>query len=663
MAEGFRYLFTPIDLGPVRIKNRIYSPPHYTMYVDRETGLPTEQALYYYAERARGGVGLLVHSVGDVHPTSEYWPVLPTLHLYDRRVIPLLKEIASRVHEHGAKIFMQIWHPGQGASSISGRPPLAPSPVPNSFATPKVIGEEEIEEMIQAFAEAAGIVQEGGYDGIVLHATHGYLLENFLSPFFNKRNDEYGGTLENRMRFLLKVIDRVRGVIGRELALGMRLVGDELLPGGLTVEDASAIAQKLEETGQIDFLDVDVGSYHNYHIGIGSMYVAPHYNLLAAAPVKAALKRIPLLCAPGRLGHPQEAERILAEGQADMIGIARALIADPEWVRKAREGRAEDIRHCTYSNQYCLGRLFRGLPIGCIQNPAAGREKEWGIGTLTPAPRRKRVMVVGGGPAGLEAARVAALRGHEVALYEKEGELGGQVNLASRLPGREEMGEVTGWLARQVTECGVKVHFRCEVTPELIGQVAPDALVLATGAEFTRTGFSGIVPAPIPGWEGGHVLTPEEILQGEKIPGQSVLIADEEYREVAPGLAELLARQGRKVTIVTSQLFVGKELLSTLSLPHILARLAENSVEILPSRYIERIEGSAVHLFHVHAPHLKTHLTGIDSVILVTAKETRDGLYASAKGKVKEIFAIGDCVAPRDIGAAILEGHRLAREL
>jgi mycofactocin system FadH/OYE family oxidoreductase 2 len=663
MTTEFRYLFTPIDLGPVHIKNRFYLSPHYTVYVDRQTWLPNEQMPYYYEERAKSGVGLICQSVGDVHPTVEYG-TLPTLRLYDRRVIPLLQDVTGRVHRHGAKMFLQIWHTGQASSAfLTGRPALAPSPVPNTFTTPKEMDREEIEEIVQAYADAAAVGRESGYDGIILHGTHGYLLENFLSPFFNKRQDEYGGSLENRMRFVSQVIERVRGAIGRDLALGLRLCGEELLPGGLEIEETTAIARRLEDSGQLDFIDVDVGSYHNYHIGIGPMYVAPHYNLMVAAPVKAALKKLPMLCAPGRLGTPQEAEQVLADGQADMVGVARALIADPEWLLKTQQGRAEDIRHCTYTNQQCLAHIFRGIPIGCIQNPATGREKEWGVGTLTQASRKKRVMVVGGGPAGLEAARVAALRGHKVSLYERAKELGGQVNLAARLPGREEIGGVAGWLIRQMPKSGVEVHLGSEVTPELIERVAPDALVIACGAEFNRTGFSGVIPDPIPGWDAPHVLTPEQVLRGEKQPGQRVVIADEDYREVAPGLAELLARQGKRVTIVTSQTSVAKELLFSLALPHVMARLAESGVEIMPSHYIKGIDAGSVQLFNVFAPNLEKRLDGIDTVILVMAKETRGDLSVKMKGKVDELYAIGDCVAPRDIGVAIFEGHRLARSL
>lgn len=667
MREEFRYLFTPIDLGPVHIKNRLFWPPHYTMYVNRETGLPNEQVRYYYEERAKGGVGLLCQSAADVHPSAELgYGLIMTPHAYDRRIIPILKATSDAVHRHDAKIFMQLWHPGQGGSGLfTGSPALAPSAVPSllSNTTPKAMELEEIEEMIQAFADTAAIVEEGGYDGIELHATHGYLIEQFLSPFFNHRQDEYGGSPENRLRFILDVIDRTRKAISSRLALGVRLVGDELLQGGLTVEDAVAIARRLEATGQLDFLDITVGSYHNYHIAIGPMYVAPNYNLLAAAPIKAALKKLPVLCAPGRLGLPQEAERILADGQADMIGMARALIADAEWARKAYEGRSEEIRHCTYSNQYCIGNMDRGLPVRCIQNAVVGHEKEWGDGTLSPAAKRKRVLVVGGGPAGLEVARVAALRGHSVTMYEKRTELGGQVNLARCLPGREEIGEVARWLISQLPKCGVEVHLGQEVSLNLIGQLAPDVVVLATGAEFTRTGFSGVIPAPIAGWEQSNIFVPEEILRGERTPGERVLIADEEYQAVAPGLAELLAGRHKKVTLVTSQPSVGKELVSNLQLPHVLARLAESGVEILPSQYISRIDGSTVDLFHVHAPDLKTRLTGIDSVVFVTARESKDGLYVGAKGRFKEVFRIGDCVAPRDIGAAIFEAHRLARTI
>ncbi|MBI2964427.1 MAG: FAD-dependent oxidoreductase [Deltaproteobacteria bacterium] len=663
MAEPYRYLFNPIDIGPVHVKNRFYLSSHYTVYVDRDTGLPNDQMAPYYEERAKSGVGLLCQSVADIHPTVEYAPV-PTMRLYDRRALPLLKDITTRVHRHGAKMFIQLWHTGQASSCFdTGHPAIAPSPVPNASTIPKEMTGAEIEEMIQAFADGAAVAEEAGYDGIVLHGTHGYLIENFLSPFFNKRGDEYGGSLDNRMRFLVQVIERVRGVIGKRLALGLRLVGEELLPGGLGVEETTTIAQRLEAAGQLDFLDVDVGSYHNYHIGIGPMYVAPHYNLLAAAPIKAALEKLPLLCTPGRLATPQEAERVLADGQADMVGVARALIADPEWLLKAQQGRAEDIRACTYTNQYCLGRLFRGRPIGCIQNPATGREREWGVGTLTRATTKKRVMVVGGGPSGLEAARVAALRGHTVALYEKADELGGQVNLAAKLPGRDEIAEVTGWLSRQIAKSDVEIHLGCEVTPELVEKTAPDVLVIATGAEFSRSGFSGVVPEALPGWNQPHVLTPEQVLRAEKRPGQTVLVVDEEYNQVAPGLAELLARQGKKVTLVTSQPSIGRDLLVTMALPHVLARLAESGVEIIPGHYVKTIAGASVELFNVCAPQLETRLAGIETVVLVATRETRDGLSAQAKGKVEEVHVIGDCVTPRDIGAAIFEGHRLGRSL
>ena len=258
---------------------------------------------------------------------------------------------------------------------------------------------------------------------------------------------------------------------------------------------------------------------------------------------------------------------------------------------------------------------------------------------------------------------MAALRGHKVALYERAQTLGGQVNLAARLPGREEIGEIAGWLIRQMPKCGVEVHLGCEVTPELIERAAPDALVIATGAEFNRTGFSGVIPDSIPGWDQPHVLTPEQVLSGEKQPGRRVVILDEDCREAAPGLAEMLARQGKKVTIVTSQPSVAKEMLYSLSLPHILARLAESGVEVIPTNYIKKINASSIELFNVCAPQVESSLSGIDTVILVTSKQTRNSLSAKMEGKVKELYAIGDCVAPREIGAAIYEGHRLARSL
>jgi NADPH-dependent 2,4-dienoyl-CoA reductase/sulfur reductase-like enzyme len=272
-------------------------------------------------------------------------------------------------------------------------------------------------------------------------------------------------------------------------------------------------------------------------------------------------------------------------------------------------------------------------------------------------------MIVGGGPSGLEAARIAALRGHRVTLYEKAAELGGQVNLAAKLPGREEIGEVTGWLTRQIAKCGVEVHLRREVTAEVIDNEAPDVVILATGAQFTRTGSSGVIPEPIRGWNQPHVSTPERVLRGQDEPGQRVVVVDEEYGCVAPGLAELLARRGKHVTLVTSQPSIGKDLVVTVALPHVLARLAEAGVEIVPIHYVKTIEPSSVQLFNVCAPQLERRLTGIDTVILVTTREANDALWTGANGKTKDVHAIGDCVTPRDIGAAIFEGHRLARTL
>jgi mycofactocin system FadH/OYE family oxidoreductase 2 len=664
MADEFRLLFSPIEIAGLSLKNRIYHAPVTLNYVDHRSGLPTEALADYYAERARGGVGLIIQGAVDVDPASEYWPV-PHTRMYDERIVPVARGITEAVHAHGAKIFVELFHIGQASNTrLHGRPSLAPSAIPSMVAgtTPKAMEREDIERAVAGFARAAVNAREAGYDGVELHATHGYLLEQFLSPFFNHRDDDYGGSLDNRMRLLLEVIDRCRQGVGTDFVLGIRLVGDELLPGGLVLDDTAEIARRVASTGKIDFFDVDVGAHQNYHITMSPMYGAPGFNLPFAAAVREAVDPLPVLCAPGRLVDPHEAERVLRDGQADLVGMARALISDPEWVLKARDGRAEEIRHCVFCNQYTMGNLYKGLPVGCIQNPVAGREKEWGTGTLRPAERRKRIVVVGGGPAGMEVARVARRRGHQVTLYEKEAELGGQVLLAARLPRRDEIGGVVRWLAREIERSGVAIRLGTAVTADEVAALGADTVVVATGAGFARSGLSALLPAPIPGSDTSAAVTPEMILRGEVDPGPAVVLLDTEGREIAPGLAELVAARGMKATIVTAYPFVAPKLAEEVNLPHVYGRLFELGVEMVPNSWAKEIRRGEVVVFNVYAPTQERTLPA-SHVVMVAARRPSDELYLALKSRVTELYRVGDCVTPGDIGTAMLDAHRLGRSL
>jgi hypothetical protein len=522
---------------------------------------------------------------------------------------------------------------------------------------------EDIAFAIEGFVRSTKNAYDAGYDGVELHGTHSYLLGQFLSPFFNHRDDQYGGSVENRMRFLRETIAQCRAAVDDDFVIGLRLVGDELLPGGLTIEDTVDISRRLEQDGQLDFLDIDIGAHQNYHVTMSPMYGAPNFNVPLSAAVREAVEDIPILCAPGRLVDPGQAETVLEDGHADMVGLGRALVSDPDWVAKVHEGRVDDIRHCVYCNQYTMGNLFVGLPVGCIQNPAAGREKVFGADTLEPAPAPKNIAVVGGGPAGMEAARIAALRGHRVTLYEKSQALGGQVLLAAKLPRRDEIEGVVRWLNLQMEKSGVNVKTGAEMTIEGIADLAADAVIVATGARYLETGFSGIVPQEIAGWDtAGSVTTPEALLSGQAEAGSSVVILDTDGHVAPLGLAEKLASKGSQVTVVTCFSSVGPKLIEEMNFPHVYAQLLALGVTFRVNSWAAQIRQGEIDVFNLYAP-TQVETLPAATVVMAAARGAIDELYLGLKSQMQGVHRVGDCVAPGDIGTAILSGHKLGRDI
>jgi len=665
MTTDYPMLFSEFKLGPIMLPNRVYHAPITLNYVDRATGYPTEALAHYYAERARGGVGLLIQGAVDVHPASDFWPV-PQTRMYDEGSIPACRRITDMVHDAGAKIFVEFFHIGQASNGRTyGPPTMAPSGVPSIVAgtTPKAMEHEDIEQAIAGFESATKNAVVAGYDGIELHATHGYLLEQFLSPFFNRRTDEYGGSLENRMRMLLETLRRCRAAAGSSVALGVRLVGDELLPGGLTLEDTVAIAQRLESTGLLDFLDIDVGSHQNYHVTMSPLYGPPGYNLPFAATIRDAVDPLPVLCAPGRLVDPTVAEQILTDGQADMVGLGRALIADPQWVLKTAEGREDSLRQCVFCNQLTMGNLYKGLPVGCIQNPAVGREAQRGTDTLTSAPRRKKVVVIGGGPAGMEVARLSAQRGHDVTLYERQQELGGQVLLAMGLPGRDEIGGVVRWQKLQLDKVGVETITNVELSADAAVDLGADAVIVATGASYLTNGTSAMLPMPVAGWDLNDVsVTPESVLRGECQVGSSVVVLDGDGHVTPLAIAELLAARGSRVTIVSASPMIGHKLIEEMNMPYLYARLVEQGVEMMPNTWASEIRHGEIELFNAHAPAHQKVLSA-DTVVMAAARQAHETLYLQLKDRLDKLYRVGDCVAPGDIGTAIFSADSLGRTL
>ncbi|HEY6284942.1 MAG TPA: mycofactocin system FadH/OYE family oxidoreductase 2 [Ktedonobacteraceae bacterium] len=664
MAGQYQYLFTPIRIGQTIIANRIVFAAHLTNLA--EDNLPGPRLIAYYTERARGGCGLIITEEQSVHPSD--WAYQKLIHGFDPHVIPAYLRMTRAVHEHGTRMFAQINHNGMQASSIySRRPVLGPSPLPDPIHREmcKELEQEEIAEIVHGFALVARHVRDGGFDGAELQASHSSLIRQFFSPYYNRRTDAYGGSLENRMRFVLEVIRAVRIEIGRDFTLGIRLCGDELIPAGLTLDDVREIARRLEATGQLDFINTSIGEFHNLYMVEGSMHTPPGYQLFVSAGIREVVK-LPVFCT-GRIKDPVQAERILREGLADMVDVVRGQICDPAFTRKAREGRTESIRLCISCNQYCIGRMGLNLSLGCIQTPATGNELLFPVihrtQTSLAQNRLPIVLIVGGGLAGMQAAKVAAQRGFRVKLYERQRELGGQINLLVRVPNRVEFGDVSRNLQHEILrfaqedrKVGIEVQLGVEVTAEMIEREQPDAVIIATGS-------LPLLP-PILGSELPHVATVWQVIQGEKTaqPGEYVMVYDQLGFHQATGTAELLAEKGCKVEFVTPQFFVGGDLSITLDIELWYRRALAKGMQLTADHFLGSLGPNSATIINNYTGQPR-QLENVALAVLVTPQVANDRLYHQLQGKVKQLYRIGDCVAPRRVENAILDGERAARAL
>ena len=645
MSQMFKFLFSSLKIGRVTVPNRISFSAHLTNFAEKN--LPTARHAAYLAARARGGAGLIITEEQSVHPTDlAYEKMIEAFH---PEAVSGYQKITRAVHEYETKIFAQLNHNGQQCSGgLSKLPVWAPSPVPDVLyrEVPKEMEIEDIQEVIRSFCRSAIHVLEGGFDGIELQFGHSSLARQFMSPLTNQRQDEYGGTLENRLRFPLELLTAVRKTVGDDFTLGLRLCADEMIPGGLTLDDMKGIAHTLEGTGSIDFVDLSLATFYNLYLVGGTMHLPLGYTVPLAAGIKEAVN-LPVFCT-SRINDPQLAEKILANGQADMSGMVRAQICDPDMARKAREGRSEEIRYCIACNQYCYGRVGLNRSIGCVQNPAVGCEKTEGEGNLEKAAFKKKIMVVGGGPAGMWAAKIAAMRGHQVTLYEKREQLGGQVLLAMRGAGREEFGVIIRNERNQLQKLEIPVILGREVTPEFVIEQNPDAVIVATGS-FPKKN-------PVPGADGPRVFNVWQVLRDEVELGEKILFLDGDGHHQATATAEYLAELKKTVHMITPSLFVGSELGPTQDLYLTRQRLMQKGVTFTPDFAVMEIRGTDVYGFNVYSNEWKT-FEGFDTVVMAMGNRVEDGLYKALKGRVKELYRIGDCVAPRKVDMAIYEGY------
>jgi len=637
------HLFAPIKVGNVELKNRMVMLAIGTGYPEPD-GTVGDRFSNFCVERAKGGVGLIITPFAPFDMATSIVPGL-----FDDRFIPGARRLTDAVHAYGTKIAPQFlgqyfWVNKENGSFEF----IAPSAVFNKMigTTPKALTVEEIHRLVDEYGEAGRRTREAGFDAIELPLGIGYLLNRFISPCTNNRTDEYGGSLENRMRFPLEIIDRIHRQAGEDYPIICRVSAEEYMEGGHTLEDSKKVVSILESAG-VQAIDVEAG-WHECPVPLVVMSVPRGAFVYLAEEIKKVVN-IPVVAAY-RINTPELAEEILVQGKADLIGLGRALLADPEFPNKAKEGRGDEIRTCIACSN-CLDNLltayksWKALPAFCSINPRAGKEAEY---TIEPAKVAKRVFIVGGGPGGMEAARIAALRGHQVTLYEKGEELGGQLRVACLPPYKDELNCLIKSMATQVKKAGVEIRLNAEVTPEMVEKKEPDVVILATGA-------APLIPN-IPGVEQDNVVTAVDVLTRRKEVGKAAVIIGGGM--VGCETAEFLAKHGKKVTIVEMLPKIGSDYGATYR--HVvLGRLREAGIRMETNAIVEEITDRGVRAKRDGA----SEFFPGDTVVLAVGFTPNKELGERLRGKVPTLYSIGDCIEPRRIREAIEEGFRLGREI
>ncbi len=660
MAE-FEHLFSPIKIGNVEIRNRILQSAHITNFADN--GLPSERHLHYYEARARGGIGLIIHEATVVGPHTGLHHTLS--HGWKDGMVDRLRKISDAVHAHGAKIFLQLAHGGVVASSywnFLNTQGCSPVPTPANGEIPRVLDEEQIEEVVQQHVHTTLGAKEAGYDGIELHFGHGYLQQQFLSPAYNIRKDAYGGELANRMRFGMRVIEAVREAAGKDFVIGVRTSADELIPDGYTLDLAKEFMPIWADSGLIDFLHVTVAASTTMAYAIPPMMVPPRPFVYCAAEIKQ-LVDIPVF-AVVRINDPVTANDIIKNNEADMVTMTRATICDPDLPNKAKEGRIDDIRQCIACNEGCWERWAHQAPITCMQNPEAGREGVWRIEQVQ---QPKKVIVIGGGCAGMEAAVIAKQRGHDVTLYEKAEELGGAILIPAKAPSRQELGQTVRFLKHEVERLGIPVQLGTEVTAEKVLGENPDTVIVATGATTIEDPAPDVVGpyASIEIEQGADVVTAEDVLDGKAQTGQRVVIADQQNYMKGLVTAEVLADQGKEVTVITPPPFrylVANPYEMDASTHGVqILNLKMKGVKRVGDNKVKRAQAGKVTIEDIFTQEQQE--LEADTLVLSFWRKAEHRLHDELKGKVKDLHLIGDALAPRRLVDAFYEGYKAATEI
>lgn len=635
-------LFQPVNIGKMELKNRLVVPPMGTGF-SAPDGTVTDRLIEYHEARARGGFGLIIVEVTAIDPLGKGTPI--ELGIWDDKFMPGLRRLVDRIHAAGAKIAIQLHHAGRETFSFSlgGQQAVAPSPFPDPIIreVPRELTVEEIKSLVEAYAQGARRAKESGFDAVELHGAHGYLIAQFMSAYANKRTDEYGGDLEGFLRFPLDIVHRTRELVGPDYPILFRISGDEAVPEGRTIDESVVVAKRLVEAG-VDALHVSVGVYESSHLTSAPPAMEPGFNAAAAATIKQAVS-VPVIVV-GRVVIPAVAEDIISSGKADLVAIGRASLADPEFAIKAAEDRDEDIVKCLSCNEGCIDALMIKPPITCTQNPALGREVEYASAGTANA---KKVVVAGGGPAGLEAARTAALWGHRVTLYEKRDSLGGQALLAAMPPTKEVWLEVVRCRVKALQRLGVETRLGSELTPEVVRELSPDVVIVATGS-------APLLP-DIPGTERDNVVTAQDVLSGAQVGARVVVIGG---GLVGCETADYLAQLGKDVTIVEMLRHTAQDI-SPAARYFLRRRLRERNVKILTSTPVKAITDVGV---VITSDGEERTLEPVDTVVLATGARSVNDLEA-VKELVPEVYVIGDAASPGKMLQAVQQAAEVARSL
>lgn len=650
MSEPFRHLFAELDIGPFVLKNRIVSTGHNPLFQDVD-GLLGDEEIALHVRKAEGGIALSTTGGTSVHPSGGMQGGLLS---FDDSVLPGYRQLAEGMHARGARMLVQLGHGSSAAPSRhSGQPKWAPSLTRGEFSDemPHVMTTREIEEVLDAYYRASLRVRRGDLDGVEIQAIAGGLISQFLSEATNHRTDAYGGSFESRFRFLDRLIGVCREALGNDLVIAIKIAVDELYSQGLRVADVQKIVRHIDRSHLINYYVAGSGNNLERFARVDHWPPTPArhglHEHLAAALREATDRPVAAL---GRIVSPAHADRLIADGTCDIVAMVRALIADPDLPRKAATNRTAEIRPCVGAS-VCVDRIIDGGRTRCIYNPLIGRQVEWG--DVTKAAATRRVVVIGGGPAGLEAARVAAERGHEVILLERSRALGGMARVVARQPGREELIGIPKWLEAEVRRLGVDVRLGVDADGETVAAERPAIAIVATGA-------SAIPPGPFPAAT-VPVVSAWSILDGSVAVGQRIIVVDDWGKQEGCAVAELATDRGGSADIVTRHFHpaVYFGLTNTVTLYR---RILKKAVTFVPHHDLRAVDGATARLVNIYNGEEET-IAGLDMVVIATPRVANDSLGAALEAMGIEVRLVGDAVAPRDIEDAVADGHRVARAI